>query len=248
MDSRRETAQLEIHAALGELSPPVNEIAKRLDKVRAEMGDAAAKVGRKIEEVELLAVSKTHSAEKVGEAVAAGQLLFGESKVQETRAKSPLLPSHLRWHFIGHLQKNKVRHALPLFELIHSIDSVDLAQQVDRIAKEDGFFPRVLLEVNVAGEGTKFGFKPEALEQAIEQLLKLQRLSIEGLMTIPPLSAEREKSRPYFTRLRSFRDELEQKFSVKLPHLSMGMSDDFAVAIEEGATLVRVGTRIFGPR
>lgn len=226
----------------------MNEISERLDKVRADMRDAAAKIGRKVEEIELLAVSKTHSAEKVGEAVAAGHRLFGESKVQEARAKIPLLPSHLRWHFIGHLQKNKVRHALPLFELIHSIDSVDLAEQVDRVAKEDGFFPRVLLEVNVAGEGTKFGFKPEALEQTIEELLQLQRLSIEGLMTIPPLAAEKEKSRPYFARLRSLRDELEHKFNLKLPHLSMGMSDDFTVAIEEGATLVRVGTRIFGPR
>jgi pyridoxal phosphate enzyme (YggS family) len=226
----------------------VNEISERLEKVRAEMRDAAAKIGGAIEDIELLAVSKTHPAEKVGEAVTAGQLLFGESKIQEARVKIPLLPSHLRWHFIGHLQKNKIRHALPLFELIHSIDSVDLAQQVDRIAKEEGFFPRVLLEVNVAGEGTKFGFKPEALERAIEQLLQLQRLSIEGLMTIPPLAPEKEKSRPYFARLRYFRDELEQKFNVKLPHLSMGMSDDFTVAIEEGATLIRVGTRIFGPR
>ncbi|HEY2101927.1 MAG TPA: YggS family pyridoxal phosphate-dependent enzyme [Chthoniobacterales bacterium] len=226
----------------------VDEISERLEKVRAEMRDAAAKVGRRIEEIELLAVTKTHSAEKIGEAVAAGQLLFGENKVQEARAKIPLLPSHLRWHFIGHLQKNKIRHVLPLVELIHSIDSVELAQQVDRIAKEEGFFPRILLEVNVAGEGTKFGFAPEALEQTLEQLLQLQRLSIEGLMTIPPLTADKERSRPYFVRLRSFRDELEHKFGVKLPHLSMGMSDDFAVAIEEGSTVVRVGTRIFGPR
>ena len=125
---------------------------ERLEEVRAEIEQAAAKSGRTAEEIELIAVSKAHNAEKIREAMAARQLLFGESKVQEARAKIPLLPSHLRWHFIGHLQKNKVRHALPFFELIHSIDSVDLANQVERIGKEDGLFPRVLLQVNVAGE------------------------------------------------------------------------------------------------
>ena len=221
---------------------------ERLEEVRAEIEQAAAKSGRNVQEIELIAVSKAHNAEKIHEAIAGGQLLFGESKVQEARAKIPLLPSHLRWHFIGHLQKNKVRHALPLFELIHSIDSVDLAKQVERIGKDDGLFSRVLLQVNVAGEGSKFGFKPEALMESMEHLLELQRLSIEGLMTIPPLAADAEKSRPHFARLRSLRSELEQRFHLKLPHLSMGMSDDFVVAIEEGATLVRIGTRIFGPR
>jgi len=132
--------------------------------------------------------------------------------------------------------------------LIHSVDSVDLANQVERIGKEDGLFPRVLLQVNVAGEGSKFGFKPEALIENMEQLLELQRLSIEGLMTIAPLATDAEKSRPHFARLQLLRSELEQRFHLKLPHLSMGMSDDFVVAIEEGATLVRIGTRIFGPR
>ena len=223
-------------------------IPERLEQVRAEIEQAAAKSGRNIQEIELIAVSKAHDAEKIREAVAGGQLLFGESKVQEGRAKIPLLASHLRWHFIGHLQKNKVRHALPLFELVHTIDSVDLAKQVERIGKEDGLFPRVLLQVNVAGEGSKFGFTPGVLMESMEQLLELQRLSIEGLMTIPPLTMEPEKSRPHFARLRSLRNELEQRFHLTLPHLSMGMSDDFGVAVEEGATLVRIGTRIFGPR
>ena len=221
---------------------------ERLEEVRAEIEQTANKSGRNVEEIELVAVSKAHDAEKVREVIAGGQFVFGESKVQEARAKIPLLPSHLRWHLIGHLQKNKIRHALPLFELIHSIDSIDLAQQVERIAEEDGLFPRVLLQVNVAGEGSKFGFKPEVLVENMERLLELQRLSIEGLMTIPPLAADAEKSRPHFARLRSLRSELEQRFDLKLPHLSMGMSDDFGVAIAEGATIVRVGTRIFGPR
>jgi pyridoxal phosphate enzyme (YggS family) len=226
----------------------VSEALERLKGVRSEIEQAAEKSGRNVQEIELIAVSKAHDAEKIREAIAGGQLIFGESKVQEARAKIPLLPSHLRWHFIGHLQKNKIRHALPLFELIHSIDSVDLAQQVDRIAKEDGLFLRILLQVNVAGEGSKFGFKPEVLMESTEQLLELKRLSIEGLMTIPPLETDAEKSRPYFARLRSLRSELERRFHLKLPHLSMGMSDDFAVAIAEGATIVRIGTRIFGPR
>lgn len=226
----------------------MERVPENLQRVREQIADAAGRCDRKLDEIELVAVTKTHPAEKVREAIEAGQELFGESKVQEARAKIPLLPSHLRWHFIGHLQKNKIRHALPLFELIHSVDSADLAAQIDRIAQEEGFFPRVLLEVNIAGEGSKFGFKPDGLEQVMEQLLGLQRLSIEGLMTIPPLAADPEKSRQHFVQLRSFRDRMEQKFDLKLPQLSMGMSDDFVVAIEEGATVVRIGTRIFGPR
>jgi PLP dependent protein len=226
----------------------VNEVAERLERVLATITEAAGRANRSSEEVKLVAVSKGHDAEKLRLALDSGHNLFGESKVQEARAKIPLLPSHLRWHFIGHLQKNKVRHALPLFELIHSVDSLDLAQQIDRIAKEDGFYPRVLLEINVAGEGTKFGFNPEDLADKMEQLLALDRLSIEGLMTIPPIAEEAEASRPYFVKLRQLRDRLEQEFNLKLSELSMGMTNDFLVAIGEGATFVRVGTAIFGAR
>ena len=178
----------------------------------------------------------------------AGQTLFGESRVQEARAKIPELPSSLRWHFVGHLQKNKIRHALPLFELFHGIDSLDLARDLNRVAEEEGMHPRILLEVNVAGEGSKFGFKPETVRQEMEQLLSLNRLSIEGLMTIPPLAEEAEASRKFFVDLRELRDALETEFNMKLPQLSMGMTNDFVVAVEEGATLVRVGTAIFGER
>ncbi|PYL81107.1 MAG: YggS family pyridoxal phosphate-dependent enzyme [Verrucomicrobia bacterium] len=168
--------------------------------------------------------------------------------MQEARAKIPLLPSHLRWHFIGHLQKNKIRHALPLFEMIHSVDSLGLAQAIDRIAQEDGLHLRILLEVNVAGEGSKFGFKTTTLRAELESLLMLSRLSIEGLMCIPPLAEEPEASRRYFVELRELRDAIEKEFQVKLPQLSMGMTNDYSVAVEEGATLVRVGTAIFGER
>ncbi|MBA3833074.1 MAG: YggS family pyridoxal phosphate-dependent enzyme [Chthoniobacterales bacterium] len=226
----------------------MNDVADNLDRVRQEIASAAAKASRPVDEIELVAVSKKQDAEKIRATGEAGQMLFGESRVQEARVKIPLLPSRLRWHFIGHLQKNKIRHALPLFELFHGIDSLALAQDMDRVAEEEGTRPRVLLEVNVAGEASKHGFTPEALRRDLEVALSLGRLTIEGLMTIPPLAPEAEASRRYFAALRELRDELETEFNVKLPQLSMGMSGDFAVAIEEGATLVRVGTAIFGRR
>jgi hypothetical protein len=223
-------------------------IVDNLELVKARIAQAAARSNRSADDIELVAVTKTHSAETVREAIGAGHLLFGESKVQEARAKVPLLPSNLRWHFIGHLQKNKVRHALPLFELIHSVDSLELAQAINRIAHDDGLHPRVLLEVNVAGESSKFGFQPEKLRQEMESLLALPRLSIEGLMCIPPLGRDAEASRKYFVAVRQLRNSFENQFALKLPHLSMGMTNDYTVAIEEGATLIRVGTAIFGER
>jgi pyridoxal phosphate enzyme (YggS family) len=223
-------------------------LAENLDRVRAQITKAATKAGRAVDEIQLVAISKTHAADKVRAVHEAGQILFGESRVQEARVKIPELPSALRWHFVGHLQKNKIRHALPLFELFHGIDDVDLARDLDRIAAEEGMRARILLEVNVAGEGSKFGFKPELLRQEMESLLALPRLSIEGLMTIPPLAEEAEASRKFFVDLRELRDALEKEFAVKLPDLSMGMTNDYTVAVEEGATLVRVGTAIFGER
>src|SRR5213595_310850 len=226
----------------------MDSIAENLARVRREIVEAAAKAGRGPGEIELVAITKAHPAEKVREAIDAGQRLFGESRVQEARAKIPELPSSLRWHFVGHLQKNKIRHALPLFEMIHSVDSLALAQDTNRIAEEDGLHPRVLLEVNVAGEGSKFGFTPEKLREDLENLLALPRLSILGLMTIPPIAEEAEASRKYFVELRELRDRLQTEFHVDLAQLSMGMTQDFAIAVEEGATLVRVGTAIFGER
>ena len=223
-------------------------IAENLERVREQIAQAAAKVGRAVDEIELVAISKTHDAAKVREAIEAGQTLFGESRVQEARVKIPELPSNLRWHFVGHLQKNKIRHALPLFELTHSVDSLALAEDINRIAEEDGLHPRVLLEVNVAGEGSKFGFQPDKLRAEMESLLALPRLSILGLMTIPPIAEEAEASRKYFVQLRELRARVQTEFHVDLAQLSMGMTQDFAVAVEEGATLVRVGTAIFGER
>src|ERR687891_1843893 len=195
------------------------DIAENLGRVREQVVQAAAKAGRAVDEIDLVAITKTYSAEKVREAVNAGQQLFGESRVQEARAKIPLLPSSLQWHFVGHLQKNKIRHALPLFELFHSVDSLALAQEMNRIADEEGIHPRVLLEVNVAGEGSKFGFKPETVRTEMESLLALPRLLVEGLMCIPPLAEEAEASRKFFVQLRELRDSLEKEFDLKLPQL-----------------------------
>ena len=226
----------------------MSSILDNLERVREQIAQAAAKAGRDVKDVELVAIAKTHPAEKVREAVEAGQTLFGESRVQEARAKITELSSNIRWHFVGHLQKNKVRQALPLFEMIHSVDSFALAQDINRIAEEEGLFPRVLLEVNVAGEGSKFGFAPDDLREQMEMLLALPRLSIEGLMCIPPLAVESEDSRKFFVQVRELRDSLEKEFNMKLPQLSMGMTQDFPIGIQEGATLVRVGTAIFGER
>ncbi|HEY3897305.1 MAG TPA: YggS family pyridoxal phosphate-dependent enzyme [Chthoniobacter sp.] len=227
----------------------MNTIAENLESVRSLMSAAATKAGRRLEEVELVAVSKTHPPEAVHEAIDAGQVVFGESRVQEARAKIPLLPGRAHWHFIGHLQRNKIRHALGLgFELLHGIDSLETARDVDRVAAEAGAHPAVLLEVNVAGESSKFGFSPDKLRAQLEELLALDRLEIEGLMTIAPFAPEAEASRPYFVALRELRDQVQEEFRVPLPRLSMGMSGDYGVAIEEGATLVRVGTAIFGTR
>ena len=226
----------------------MSSIAENLAQVREQIAVAADRAFRSADEVELVAVTKKQDAEKIRAAEEAGQQLFGESRVQEARAKIPLLPSRLRWHFIGTLQKNKIRHALPLFELFHGIDSLALAEDLQRVADEEGMNPRVLLQVNVAGEASKHGFTPEDLRRDLETLLSLGRLTIEGLMTIPPLAPEAEASRRYFAALRELRDALEAECAVTLPQLSMGMSGDFAVAIEEGATLVRVGTAIFGKR
>lgn len=232
----------------GDQIPGGSSIAGRLAAVQEQIAAAAARAGRSASDVTLVVVSKTHPPESVSEVLAAGQCVFGESRVQEARAKFPLVPGRARWHFIGHLQRNKIRHALPLFELFHGVDSLEIARDIERIATEDGALPRVLFEVNVAGEGSKFGFSTEKIGAQIEELLALKRLTIEGLMCIPPPQPRAEMARRFFIALRELRDQLEREFRISLPQLSMGMSGDFAVAIEEGATLVRVGTAIFGER
>ena len=223
-------------------------ISDRIKVVEEQIALVANGCGRVPSEIELVAVSKSQSAEAVREALAAGQLLFGENRAQEVIAKVPLLPSSIHWHFIGHLQKNKVRKILPLVDLVHSVDSMELALDIDRIASELGLFPRILLQVNVSGEATKFGFSPEAARREAPRLLALPRVQLEGLMTIAPIVDSPDKARPFFVQVRQLRDRIAAENHVQLPTLSVGMSDDFEPAIKEGATLIRLGTAIFGPR
>ncbi len=223
-------------------------ISENFDDVRNRIARACERSGRAGDAAALLAVSKTFPAETLRAAVAAGQLRFGENRVQEAEGKIPQLPGKLEWHLIGHLQKNKIRKALPLFPVIHSIDSAELAVLVDRIANELGLFPKVYLQVNIADDSAKFGFSEAQLEEQLDALLDLERLEIQGLMTIPAFTPEAEDSRKFFAGMRELRDKLQTRFGIPLPGLSMGMSHDFEVAIEEGATLVRVGSSLFGSR
>jgi PLP dependent protein len=226
----------------------VADIPDNLANVRQTISQAERAAGRPDGSVQLVAVSKTHPADVIQKAVDAGQLIFGENRVQEARAKIPELSSRIQWHLIGHLQSNKIRPALPLFQLIHGIDSVELLADIDRIAAELALFPRILLQVNLAAEASKFGFSPSKLLEQVETIAGYKRANIEGLMTIPPLAPSPEHSRPYFVALRELRDRLARESGFALPELSMGMSNDYRIAIDEGATIVRVGTAIFGER
>jgi hypothetical protein len=222
--------------------------ADNLAGIQQQISAACARAGRDAQSVMLLAVSKTHPAEAIAEAVNSGQIFFGENKVQEAKAKIPLSPGRARWHFIGHLQSNKARDAVDLFEMIQSVDSLNLAHEISKRCEQAAKEISILLEVNVAGESSKFGYKPDQLLAELKELNSLPRITVQGLMTVPPFATEPEKSRPHFQRLREIKSQCEQILGAPLPHLSMGMSGDFEVAIEEGATIVRVGTALFGPR
>ena len=212
------------------------------------MKSAADRVGRQVSDIRLVAVSKTYPPSVIREAWEVGQRVFGENRVQDALPKILELPAEAEWHFIGHLQSNKIRKALPAFTLIHGVDNPELAIQINRIAGEMGLTASVLLETNVSGEASKFGFSPDALRQNLEDLLSLPNLCVKGLMTMAPYSEDPENARPVFSALRKLRDELASKTQHPLPELSMGMSGDFEVAIGEGATIVRIGSSIFGHR
>lgn len=225
----------------------MNTIAERLAEIRRQISESAVQAGRDPDSVQLCAVSKTFPADRILEAMNAGQRLFGESRAQEAITKIPQLPP-ARWHFIGHLQSNKVRKILPLCEMIHSVDSADIARDISRIALELGLRPKVLLQVNVASDDAKFGFTAAGVTEALPSLLTLPGIDIAGLMTIPPLADDPADSRPHFAALRRLRDQLRAAAGTPLPELSMGMSGDFHEAIAEGATIVRIGSAIFGGR
>jgi len=224
------------------------DIAGNLNVIRQRIRAACDRCDREPNSVTLLAVTKGQPPEMVQAAADLGLMLFGENKVQEAKAKIPLCPGRLRWHFIGHLQSNKSRDAVESFEMIQSVDSLPLAQEISKRAGQAARTLPVLLEVNVAGEASKFGYPPERLLAELKEIGALPRIEIHGLMAVPPWSAEPEASRPHFRRLRELKLGCERILGIPLPHLSMGMSGDFEVAIEEGATMVRIGTALFGPR
>lgn len=218
------------------------------ESVRGRIRAACAAAGRREGEVTLVAVSKTYGAEDVRAAAAAGLRVFGENRVQEAAGKIPLCPGGLRWDLIGHLQSNKAAAAVRWFDWIHSVDSADLLRRVDRLAGEAGKRMNVLLEVNVSGEISKSGMTPAALRETAKIVGDLRNVEVRGLMTVPPICGDPEEARPHFRALRELRDEVAEREGLDWPELSMGMSHDFEVAIAEGATMVRVGTAIFGAR
>jgi pyridoxal phosphate enzyme (YggS family) len=217
-----------------------------LEAVEARIAAACEKSGRRRSDVKLIAVSKTKPVEAVVEAAGAGQILFGENRVQEAQNKIPLCPGNLQWHLIGHLQSNKARIAASgLFRMIHSVDSERLIRLLDEYAAVP--LP-VLIQVNVSGEGSKEGCPPQDAAALIEAANQCGKVEVHGLMTIPPFTPDPEKARLHFSNLRKLRDRLQQETGTPLPELSMGMSHDFEIAIEEGATFIRVGSDIFGER
>lgn len=226
----------------------MSQIARNLEEVRKRLEAAARRAGRDPAAVQVVAVSKTVDAARIKEAWDAGQKIFGENYLQEARGKIAALGPGATWHFIGHLQTNKAKAAVELFHLIHSVDRLHLAQALEKAAAGQQKVQEILLQVNLAGEASKSGAPPAAVPELLGEIAHLPHLRVVGLMTMPPWFEDPEAVRPYFRDLREMRDRLLQLGLAPLPELSMGMSGDFETAIEEGATLVRIGTAIFGRR
>jgi pyridoxal phosphate enzyme (YggS family) len=224
------------------------DISANLSNVRQRIAAACARSGRQASSVTLVAVSKGHPAEVVRAAAELGLCVFGENRVQEAKAKIGLCPGRLRWHLIGHLQSNKCRDAIHFFEMIQSIDSLALAREINKWAEKGAKTMPALIEVNVAGESSKFGYTPEKVLAELKELNALPKVELHGLMTVAPFAQDAEKVRPVFRRLRELKGQCEELLGAPLPHLSMGMSGDFEVAVEEGATMIRLGSAVLGPR
>ncbi|MBC2695160.1 MAG: YggS family pyridoxal phosphate-dependent enzyme [Desulfobacteraceae bacterium] len=226
-------------------------INKRLSNVKERIKKAAIDCGRDPDTVHLVAVSKTIPEDAVRETIKAGVDILGENYIQEARDKINALSSHrVSWHFIGHLQSNKAKYAVKLFEMIHTVDSLKLAHELNKQAKKINKIQKILIQVNISMESTKSGIYEENAQKLIKEISLFENLSIKGLMTMPPFFNNPEKVRPYFSALRNLRDKIRNEAikNVKMQELSMGMTGDFEVAIKEGATLVRIGTAIFGKR
>lgn len=226
-----------------------NLVARNLESIRKRIEAAAHRSGRSPEEITLVGVSKTMPVEPIRQAVEAGLSDLGENRVQEAREKIPLLPDGVRWHLVGHLQGNKANHAAALFQFVHSIDSVELLNRLDRAAERAGRPIEGLIQINLAGERQKTGVPEEATDAILEAASSCRHVTVRGLMILPPYSEEPESMRPYFRRLKEvLRRSQERHPGMRLDRLSMGMTEDFEVAIEEGATIVRIGRALFGER
>jgi len=226
-------------------------IKQQVEKIKERIRLAAQACGRNPETVRLVAVSKTVPADRVREAVASGVLLLGENYIQEAQDKiSRLSDCAVSWHFIGHLQTNKAKYAVKLFDLIHTVDSFKLAAELDKQARKIAKIQDILIQVNIGEEASKSGASADEVQKLVKEISQLKNLSVKGLMTIPPFYDEPEKVRPYFTATRELRDRIKAAAiaNIAMDELSMGMTGDFEAAIEEGATLVRIGTAIFGER
>lgn len=225
-------------------------VAENLKEVEARVCAACERSGRKRESVTLIAVSKTKPVQMLEEAYQAGSRYFGENKVQELADKYELMPKDIHWQMIGHLQRNKVKYIIDKAELIHSVDSLRLAETIDKEAEKKGIVANVLLEVNMAKEDTKYGLMPEEVMDFVREIVRFQHIKVQGLMTIAPFVDDPEENRKHFANLRKLSVDIrkEKVNNVNMSILSMGMTNDFEVAIEEGATMVRIGTAIFGER
>jgi len=226
------------------------DIVSNVMGIRQRMAAAAERCGRNHEDINLMAVSKTVPPERVHEAIKAGITWFGENYVQEAREKIPAVGQNVSWHMIGHLQTNKVKYVVHLFDWIHSVDRIELAKELDKRAAQNQRTLKVLLEVNVSGEVSKNGVEPSRVPELVRQISLMPNLDVQGLMTMPPFFENPEDARPYFIALRELRDKIasENIPGIQMKELSMGMTGDFEVAIEEGATIIRVGRAIFGER
>jgi pyridoxal phosphate enzyme (YggS family) len=226
----------------------VEIIKKNLEIINEKIKNAALKVNRNPEEIKLVAVTKAATIEQIKKAISAGIKIIGENKVQEAKEKYQILSADIEWHLVGHLQTNKVKYAIEIFNLIHSVDSIKLAKEIDKRSLQFGMITNVLVEVNVSGEETKYGIKPEEVKLFLKEISEYSRIRVRGLMTIAPMAEDTEEVRPYFRKLRELFKEIKIKSikNIKMDYLSMGMTEDFEVAIEEGANMVRIGRGIFG--
>ena len=219
-----------------------------LEIINKKIKEAALKVNRDPQEIKIVAVIKTATLEQIKEVINEGVKIIGENKVQEAKGKYQVLTTEVKWHLIGHLQTNKVKYAVEIFDLIHSVDSIKLAKEIDKRSVQFKKTIDVLIEVNISGEETKYGYNPEKVEAFLKEISEFSGIRVRGLMTIAPISKNKEEVRPYFRRLRELSERIRDKNikNIKMDYLSMGMTDDFEIAIEEGANMVRIGRGIFG--